>query len=87
MWGLIHMVFHPVTDLSGPACFLNDLFVTDDMRRRGIGRQLIEVLYEEAKARGAERVTWHMQVNNERAQRLYDRVASQSGHTLYRKAL
>jgi GNAT superfamily N-acetyltransferase len=87
MVGLIHMVFHPVTDEAGPACFLNDLFVADDMRRRGIGRRLIEALYVEAKARGAERVYWHMQVDNERARRFYDSVAAQSGHTVYRKVL
>jgi GNAT superfamily N-acetyltransferase len=52
--GMIHMVFHPVTDDVGPACFLNDLFVADDRRRRGIGRRLIEALYEEARA-GARR--------------------------------
>jgi GNAT superfamily N-acetyltransferase len=85
--GMIQMVFHPVTSLEEPVCFLNDLFVASDMRRRGVGRQLIEALYAEAGSRGARHVYWHMQIDNAAAKRLYDQVARPSGHTVYRKKL
>jgi GNAT superfamily N-acetyltransferase len=85
--GLIHAVFHPVTSSNQPVCFLNDLFVAETGRRRGIGRRLIEALYDLARAKGALRVYWHMQVENHTAAELYDRVASRSGHTVFRRTL
>jgi GNAT superfamily N-acetyltransferase len=85
--GIVHAVFHPVTSSEKPVCFLNDLFVAEAARRRGVGQRLVEVLYELARARGAFRVYWHMQVENRTAAELYDKVASRSGHTVFRKML
>lgn len=85
--GIVHAVFHSVTSSDKPVCFLNDLFVAETVRRRGVGRRLIEALYDLAKAEGALRVYWHMQVDNRTAAELYDKVASRSGHTVFRKML
>ena len=85
--GIVHAVFHPVTSSDRPVCFLNDLFVAETARRRGVGRRLIEALYDLAGAEGAFRVYWHMQVENRTGAELYDRVASRSGHTVFRKTL
>lgn len=85
--GIVHAVFHPVTSSDRPVCFLNDLFVAEAVRRRGVGRRLVEALYDLARARGALRVYWHMQVDNRTAAELYDKVASRSGHTVFRRML
>jgi len=85
--GIVHAVFHPVTSSDRPVCFLNDLFVADTARRRGVGRRLIEALYDLARVEGALRVYWHMQIDNRTAAELYDKVASRSGHTVFRKML
>jgi GNAT superfamily N-acetyltransferase len=85
--GIVHAVFHPVTSSDRPVCFLNDLFVAETARRQGVGRRLVEGLYDLARARGALRVYWHMQVDNRAAAELYDKVASRSGHTVFRRAL
>lgn len=85
--GIVHAVFHPVTSSEKSVCFLNDLFVAEAARRRGVGQRLVEGLYELARARGAFRVYWHMQVENRTAAELYDKVASRSGHTVFRKML
>jgi GNAT superfamily N-acetyltransferase len=85
--GIIHAVFHPVTSSDKPVCFLNDLFVAETARRCGVGRRLIEALYDLARAEGALRVYWHMQMDNRTAGGLYDRVASRSGHTVFRRSL
>jgi GNAT superfamily N-acetyltransferase len=85
--GITHAVFHPVTSSDRPVCFLNDLFVAEAARRRGVGRRLIESLYDLARAEGALRVYWHMQVENRTAAELYDKVASRSGHTVFRRSL
>jgi GNAT superfamily N-acetyltransferase len=85
--GIIHAVFHPVTSSDKPVCFLNDLFVAETGRRRGVGQRLVEGLYDLARAKGALRVYWHMQVENRTAAELYDKVASRSGHTVFRRSL
>lgn len=85
--GIIHAVFHPVTSSDKPVCFLNDLFVAGTVRRRGVGRRLMEALYDLARAEGASRVYWHMQADNRTAAELYDKLASRSGHTVFRRSL
>ena len=85
--GIVHAVFHPVTSSDKPVCFLNDLFVAETARRHGVGRRLVEALYDLARTEGALRVYWHMQVENRTAAELYDKVASRSGHMVFRKAL
>lgn len=85
--GIVHAVFHPVTSSDKPVCFLNDLFVAETARRHGVGRRLIDALYDLARSEGALRVYWHMQVDNRTAAELYDKVASRSGHTVFRKTL
>ena len=85
--GLAHMVFHRSTSVAGPDCFLQDLFVEATLRGRGIGRALIEAVYAHAEAAGARRVYWHVLETNAAAVRLYDKVASRSGHVVYRKDL
>lgn len=56
-------------------------------RGKGVGRALIERLYEEAKAAGSTRVYWLTHESNETAQTLYDRIAEKPGFIQYRKAL
>jgi GNAT superfamily N-acetyltransferase len=85
--GLAHMIFHRDTDVAEPTCFLQDLFVEATMRGRGIGRALTEAVFIRAKAAGARRVYWHVLETNATAVRLYDQVASRSGHVVYRKDL
>ncbi len=85
--GIVHAVLHPVTSSDKPVCFLNDLFVAERARRAGVGRRLVESLYDLARAKAAFRVYWHMQVDNETAAKLYDSVASRSGHTVFRRTL
>jgi len=85
--GLAHIVFHRSTSAAGPVCFLQDLFVEATLHGRGIGRVLIEAVYTHAEATGAWRVYWHVLETNATALRLYDKVASRSGHIVYRKDL
>ena len=85
--GLAHLIFHRNTSLAGSTCYLQDLFTAPDLRGRGVGRALIEALYDRARAAGAERVYWHTHETNAQARLLYDRVAAHGGFLLYRKDL
>ncbi len=83
--GLVHYIFHRNTSMLGPVCYLQDLFTAESARGQGIGRSLIESVYERAKAAGSPRVYWQTHETNLTAMKLYDKVAERSGFVIYRK--
>jgi GNAT superfamily N-acetyltransferase len=85
--GLVHFLYHRHTTMAGPICYLQDLYTLDNERGKGVGRALIEAVYEQAKAAGSSRVYWQTHETNQTAMKLYDRVADRSGFVVYRKAL
>jgi GNAT superfamily N-acetyltransferase len=85
--GLVHYIFHRSTIMIGPTCYLQDLFTAEDARGQGIGRALIESVYEKARAVGAQRVYWQTHETNLAGMKLYDKVAERSGFIVYRKQL
>jgi GNAT superfamily N-acetyltransferase len=85
--GLVHYLFHRATTMDGPICYLNDLFTAAEARGAGVGKALIEAVYDAARAAGATRVYWQTHETNQTAMRLYDQVAAKSGFLVYRKEL
>jgi len=85
--GLAHYVRHRTTWTEGDYCYLNDLFVSEAARGRGVGRALIRHVYAEAEAMGCSRVYWLTHETNVTAQKLYAGVAERSGFIQYRKRL
>jgi GNAT superfamily N-acetyltransferase len=83
--GIVHYLYHRSTWTIGNYCYLQDLFTSEKARNRGIGRALIEAVYERAQANGASRVYWLTHETNTSAQALYDKVAARSGFIQYRK--
>jgi GNAT superfamily N-acetyltransferase len=85
--GLVHYLFHRSTSLVGPTCYLQDLFTTKEARGQGVGRALIEAVYERAKAAGSPLVYWQTHETNVTAMALYDKVAERSGFLVYENQL
>jgi len=83
--GLTHYLFHRSTISIVPVCYLQDLFTAESARGKGIGRTLINAVYEQAKLAGASRVYWQTHETNHTAMQLYDKVAERSGFLVYRK--
>lgn len=65
-------VLHPHTWSVGPCCLLDDLYVEEAARGRGIGRRLIEALIDLGRREGWSRVYW-MAIEGAAAMTLYDR--------------
>lgn len=85
--GMAHVLFHRSTIQLAPTCYMQDLYTVEEARGRGIGRSLIEAVYQHAAAAGSPRVYWQTHETNQSAMRLYDKVAEKSGFIVYRKSL
>ena len=85
--GLAHYLFHRSTIQVGSTCYLQDLFTVEAARGKGVGRALIEAVYERASSARAGRVYWQTHETNTAAMLLYDKVAEKSGFVVYRKEL
>ena len=85
--GLVHYLFHRSTIAIQPSCYLQDLFTTAAARGKGVGRALIDGVYERARQAGSPRVYWQTHETNHTAMQLYDKLAERSGFVVYRKVL
>lgn len=84
LMGLVHYLFHRTTTSIAPTCYLNDLFTNAEARGRGVGRALIEAVYDRARQAGSSRVYWQTHETNAVARRLYDQISVHSGFIVYR---
>jgi GNAT superfamily N-acetyltransferase len=85
--GLVHHIRHRSCWTIGDYVYLQDLYVSPDARGKGVGRKLIEYVYEFARAAGCPRVHWLTHESNSAAMLLYDRIAERSGFVQYRRAI
>ena len=64
------------TTIAARIGVMNDLFVAPAARGTGAAAQLIDACVAECRRHGAAELTWQTAQDNERAQRLYDRVGA-----------
>ena len=83
LMGLVHYLFHRSTNRIELTCYLQDLFTAPAARGQGVGRALIEGVYQAARAAGIRRVYWHTQETNRPGRLLYDKVARHQGFIVY----
>lgn len=81
--GITHYLYHRSTTRIEPTCYLQDLFTLQSQRGRGVGRSLIEGVYQAARAAGIRRVYWQTHETNAAGRRLYDQVARHAGFIVY----
>jgi ribosomal protein S18 acetylase RimI-like enzyme len=85
--GFVHVVFHASTWTRDDVAYLEDLYVASKTRGGGIATALIATAAARARERGAEKLYWLTRFDNERARRLYDRVARLSPFIVYEQSL
>ncbi len=85
--GFTHVVLHPNTWNTTECCYLEDLYVSESVRGLGVGRALIEHVYEFARQQNCNRVYWTTQEDNTTARHLYDTLAIKTDMIQYRKNL
>ena len=83
--GLVHYLFHRHCWRVENVCYLQDLYADPAVRGTGIGRKLIEAVYEAADQTGATAVYWLTQEDNTTGRQLYDRVGQQTNFIKYQR--
>jgi len=83
--GLTHFLFHRHNWRIENVVYLQDLYAVPEARGLGVGRALIEAVYEAADAAGCPSVYWTTQDDNVTAQRLYDRIATKTNFFKYQR--
>ena len=82
--GFTHCLFRPSTWTETDYCYLEDLFVDPNIRGKGIGRALMNKVFELAKEKNSKRVYWTTQEFNKTARVLYDSITPVSEFVQYR---
>lgn len=80
--GIAHFLVHDHV-WHGRVCYLEDLFVDESLRHRGVGRLLLEHLATKARALGCFRLYWVTKATNAAARRFYDQIAIDTGYVRY----
>jgi GNAT superfamily N-acetyltransferase len=83
--GFAHYLFHPSSWSLADSCYLEDLYVTPEVRGQGIGRSLLQRVYAEADAAGAGTVYWMTQEFNADGRALYDTLARRTSFIKYER--
>ncbi|WP_171122251.1 MULTISPECIES: GNAT family N-acetyltransferase [unclassified Ruegeria] len=83
--GLTHYLFHRHAWKVESVCYLQDLFARPEARGTGVGRALIQAVYDEADREGAPSVYWLTQEFNHTARKLYDRIGKETPFIRYQR--
>ncbi|WP_245730748.1 GNAT family N-acetyltransferase [Micromonospora pallida] len=81
MVGIAHYLFHASVWSAG-RCYMADLFVDPQVRRRGVATAMIQWVARDAEEHGAPRLYWNTEVDAD-ARALYDKVANYRGYIVY----
>lgn len=83
--GLAHFLFHRHGWSTQNVCYLQDLYVTPEMRGTGAGRRLMKAVYVAADVADAPNVYWLTQDFNVTARQLYDRIGEKTPFIKYKR--
>ncbi|WP_407306153.1 GNAT family N-acetyltransferase [Acinetobacter sp.] len=71
--GMVHMIEHDSCWTAKPYAYLQDLYVAETYRNRGVARKLIQHVGEHCQ-KHCDRVYWLTQQQNAQARALYDQL-------------
>ncbi|PUB19198.1 GNAT family N-acetyltransferase [Yoonia sediminilitoris] len=83
--GLTHYLFHRHCWRIENVCYLQDLYAAPAVRGIGVGRKLIEAVYQAADDAGVSNVYWLTQDDNVAGRQLYDRVGQITNFIKYQR--
>ena len=81
--GICHYITHPTTGNLNPVCYMQDLYIAETARRRGLARKLVTYLAALGTASGWARLYWLAEADNAAAQALYKSLGYKLNFTLH----
>jgi ribosomal protein S18 acetylase RimI-like enzyme len=81
--GIVHFHYQLSTWTQTWHCYLEDLYVSKEVRGRGIARALIEEVKRQAIEHKCSELYWITKESNHLARKLYDKLATQSDFVRY----
>ena len=81
--GILHYILHPTTGFKEPACYMQDLYVSETCRRQGIAKRLVWELHDVGKKQNWARIYWFAENGNEAVQNLYKNLGIPMDFTLF----
>ena len=81
--GLVHYVIHPTTGSINPVCYMQDVYVDPNHRKKGIARVMVMELSKMAFKEKWGRMYWLAEADNEAAQALYQNIGVKLDFTLH----
>ena len=81
--GFLHYVLHPTTGFIEPACYMQDLYVDEAVRRQGLARHLVSELHELGKRDKWARIYWFAEKDNIATQNLYKNLGIPMNFSLH----
>ena len=81
--GLVHFHFQLSTWTHTFHCYLEDLYVAEEHRGKGIARALIDSVKASALDKKCSELFWITKESNKTAQKLYDKLATKSDFIRY----
>jgi GNAT superfamily N-acetyltransferase len=83
--GLAHYIYHNDNWKLEDSTYLQDLYTVPDFRGQGVGRQLIEAVYQAADDNNSPAVYWQTEKSNKTARVLYDKIARLAPFIIYER--
>ncbi len=81
--GFLHYVLHPTTGLKSHACYMQDLYVDESVRRQGIAKRLVWELHAIGKSEKWSWIYWFAENSNEATQNLYKNLGIKMDFSLH----
>ena len=78
--GVCQLLYRYGLWMAAEDCWLEDLFVRDEDRRKGLGEELVELALQRARERGCGRVELDVSESNRGAWALYERMGFSPGY-------
>lgn len=85
--GFVTYYPHITTNSIDDKVYMQDLFVSPDAQGRGIGKQLVTYVYEQARRMHACSVYWISAHDNHSAQAMYAKIGDKTDQVVWKKVL
>ncbi|MBX2835119.1 MAG: GNAT family N-acetyltransferase [Micavibrio sp.] len=85
--GLVHYVLHPTTGAINDVCYMQDVYVDEAHRGKGIARKMVQALAAEGRKQKWARLYWLAESKNEAAAALYKNLGVKLDFDLYMMGL